>query len=93
MDIVYCGIDTKRGTLGIKIVKNGYIELVWFQTKLFVYNDDTNFGLRGSMSEIGLYGLPSNLLVLQTIAYLPKSMSRVANLALSLPMTRSQTNA
>jgi len=42
------------------------------------------------MSEIGL---PAILLVLETISYLPKSMSRVANLALSLPMTRSQTVA
>ena len=41
------------------------------------------------MSEIGL---PAILLVLETISYLPKSMSRVANLALSLPMTRSQTD-
>ena len=57
-----------------------------------MYNDDTNFGLRGSMSEIGLYGLPANLLVLETISYLPKSMSRVANLALSPSMMRSQTD-
>ena len=72
MDIVERGIDTKRGTEGIIIVKNGYIEQVWFQTKLFVYNDDINFGVRVLMSEIGLYGLPANLLVLETIAYLPK---------------------